>query len=138
LNEEEGDLSVSGNVAFVSQIPFILNATIRENILFGQSMNTQRYYKVISAVQLNKDLETMPANELSEVGERGTTLSGGQKTRVALARALYANRDIYLLDDIFSATDANIADAIFASAVKDMLSTKTVILVTTNSQVDSF
>lgn len=102
LIEDEGDLAVAGNIAHVGQVPFILNTTVRENILFGQPMNTQRYYRVISACQLTKDLESMPSNELSEVGERGTALSGGQRARVALARALYANKDIYLLDDVFS------------------------------------
>ncbi len=91
---------VNGTVAYVSQVPFVLNATIRDNILFGRTMNSQRYYKAISASQLSKELESMPENEMSMVGERGTTLSGGQKSRVALARAIHSNRDIYLLDDI--------------------------------------
>ncbi|KAH7719900.1 CBN-MRP-5 protein [Aphelenchoides avenae] len=132
LIEDEGDLSVAGSVAHVGQVPFILNTTVRENILFGQPMNTQRYYKVISACQLTKDLEAMPSNELSEVGERGTALSGGQRARLALARALYANKDIYLLDDVFASIDKKISDAIFENAIKDLLATKTVLLVTSD------
>uniref|UniRef100_A0A915E1E3 ABC transmembrane type-1 domain-containing protein n=1 Tax=Ditylenchus dipsaci TaxID=166011 RepID=A0A915E1E3_9BILA len=86
LVEESGTFAMSGTAAFVSQNPFVCNTTIRENILFGSAgpMNSQRYYKSISSAQLTKDLETMPANELSEINESGTTLSGGQKARLAL------------------------------------------------------
>uniref|UniRef100_A0A914DIK1 ABC transporter domain-containing protein n=1 Tax=Acrobeloides nanus TaxID=290746 RepID=A0A914DIK1_9BILA len=76
----------------------------------------------------------MPSNELSEVGERGVALSGGQRARISLARALYQNRDVYLMDDIFSSIDKNVADKIFQNALKDLLTNKTVLLVTSNPE----
>uniref|UniRef100_A0A8R1YJA7 ABC transporter ATP-binding protein n=1 Tax=Pristionchus pacificus TaxID=54126 RepID=A0A8R1YJA7_PRIPA len=126
----EGEVEVGGSVALVPQVPWIQNATVQENILFGQPMNSKKYYKAISASQLTKDLEAMPANELTEIGERGATLSGGQKARVALARALFSTAEVLLLDDVLSACDAKVADRIFNDAVLGVLRGKTVLMVT--------
>uniref|UniRef100_A0A914Z986 Uncharacterized protein n=1 Tax=Panagrolaimus superbus TaxID=310955 RepID=A0A914Z986_9BILA len=134
LSQESGDFSMSGASVLVSQVPCILNATVRENILFGLSMNTQRYYRSIQCSELTKDLEIMPRNEMTEVGERGVTLSGGQRARISLARALYASKDIYLLDDIFSSIDKQVADKIFEKAIQEFLENKTVLLVTSDAE----
>uniref|UniRef100_A0A7E4VUH3 Multidrug resistance-associated protein 5 n=1 Tax=Panagrellus redivivus TaxID=6233 RepID=A0A7E4VUH3_PANRE len=134
LIPESGDFALGGGAVLAAQVPIILNQTVRDNILFGLPMNTQRYYRAIQAAQLSKDLEAMPKNEQTEVGERGVTLSGGQRARISLARTLYATKDVYLLDDVFSSIDKNVADKIFANAVKDFLSDKTVLLVTSDAE----
>uniref|UniRef100_A0A914KLI9 Uncharacterized protein n=1 Tax=Meloidogyne incognita TaxID=6306 RepID=A0A914KLI9_MELIC len=130
-------INVAGPVALCSQNPSILPTTIRENIIFGggghsTQMNSQRYYKAISCAQLQKDLELFPENELSKV--TSCKLSGGQRSRIALARAFYSNRDIYLFDEVFSSIDKNVAEKIFNFGIKDFLATKTRLLVTDNSE----
>lgn len=132
LHSVSGDLELGGTVAYVSQTPWILNGTVVDNILFGLQMATQRYYKAVSAAQLTKDLETMPAHERTEIGERGATISGGQKARVSLCRALFANRDIYLLDDVLASVDRQVSDKIFENAIREFLHNKTVLMVTTD------
>lgn len=87
--------------------------TIRENILFGKSFDQNRYEKVIQVCQLERDLEILPAGDQTEIGERGINLSGGQKARVCLARAVYADTDILLMDDPMSALDANVKKSVF-------------------------
>ncbi len=88
----QGRISVDGSFAYVSQQAWIMNCTLRENILFGETFDAKKYYDVISACALNQDLEVLPARDETEIGERGINLSGGQRQRVALARALYADR----------------------------------------------
>lgn len=82
---------------------------MRDNILFGSPLDQARYDAVIEAAALHPDLDIMPSGDLTEIGERGVNLSGGQKQRISLARALYANRDIYVLDDPLAAVDAHVA-----------------------------
>ncbi|EYC42852.1 hypothetical protein Y032_0515g2785 [Ancylostoma ceylanicum] len=129
-----GDVEIGGSFAYVPQTPWIQNATVQENILFGSAMNSQRYYKAVSSCQLTKDMEALAAGDQTEIGERGATLSGGQKARVSLARAIFAHKDIYLLDDVFSSLDKKVGEKIFENAVRDVLSSKTVLLVTTDPQ----
>ncbi|TKR81617.1 hypothetical protein L596_015460 [Steinernema carpocapsae] len=132
LVDEKGELEMAGSVAYVSQTPCIQNLSVRDNILFGLEMHNNRYQKSIKSAHLTKDLESMTSSDKTEIGERGVTLSGGQKARTALARALFSNRDLYLLDDVFSALDKKVADAIFEDAVLKMLKNKTVLMVTTD------
>jgi ABC-type transport system involved in cytochrome bd biosynthesis fused ATPase/permease subunit len=80
----------------------------------------------------------MPYKDLTEVAERGASLSGGQKARLTLARCFFSNRDIYLLDDVLSSTNKAVADSIFKNSVKDLLSTKTVLMVTSNPEASHF
>ena len=87
--------------------------TIRDNILFGKPFDKRNYIETVVACQLEPDLEIMPAGEFSEIGEKGINLSGGQKARVSLARAVYQDADIVLMDDPISALDANVRKAIF-------------------------
>ncbi|KAF3341467.1 ABC transporter C family member 10-like protein [Carex littledalei] len=110
-----GTIQVCGNIAYVSQNAWIQTGTVQENILFGSPMNKQRQYnyKILERCSLVKDLEMLPFGDQTQIGERGVNLSGGQKQRVQLARALYQNADIYLLDDPFSAVDAQTASSLF-------------------------
>ncbi|KAG5617161.1 hypothetical protein H5410_016985 [Solanum commersonii] len=125
---------------FLEQLPMSLSqhgfrrGSIRENILFGSPLDSQRYQQTLEKCSLLKDLELLPYGDLTEIGERGVNLSGGQKQRIQLARALYQNADIYLLDDPFSAVDAHTASSLFNEYVMEALSGKTVLLVT--HQVD--
>lgn len=102
-------VQANGKIAYVSQTAWIQSGTIQENILFGSRMYSQKYQEAIERCSLIKDLELLPFGDLTQIGERGINLSGGQKQRVQLARALYQDADIYLLDDPFSAVDAQTA-----------------------------
>lgn len=133
---ERGSISVVGTVAYASQHPCIIGGTVRDNILFGQPSNAQRYEKAISAAELEHDLDKMPSRDSTEVAERGAALSGGQKARLTLARCFFSNREIYLLDDVLSSTNKAVADSIFKNSVKDLLSNKTVLMVTSNPEVN--
>ncbi|PSR92609.1 ABC transporter C family member 14 like [Actinidia chinensis var. chinensis] len=134
LHKNSGKVRVCGTTAYVAQTSWIQNATIQENILFGSPMNTERYQEVIRVCCLEKDMEIMDHGDQTEIGERGINLSGGQKQRIQLARAVYQDCDIYLLDDIFSAVDAQTGSEIFKECVRGALKDKTILLVT--HQVD--
>ena len=131
---ETSHVSISGQVAYVSQEAWIQNTTIKKNIVFGSAENEAKYQQVVKVCQLSADLEILPAGDQTEIGEKGINLSGGQKTRVAIARAVYSDADVYLLDDPLSAVDAHVGDAIFNQCFKSYLSGKTVLLVTNNQQ----
>ncbi|KEH43665.1 ABC transporter-like family-protein [Medicago truncatula] len=129
-----GKIDVYGKFAYVSQTAWIQTGTIRDNVLFGSPMDAQKYQETLHRSSLVKDLELLPHGDLTEIGERGVNLSGGQKQRIQLARALYQNADIYILDDPFSAVDAQTATNLFNEYIMEGLSAKTVLLVT--HQVD--
>ena len=127
----EGEVKLHGNsVALCAQQPWIYNATLRENILFHSDYDEDRYNRVIYACALEEDLRILACGDLTEIGEHGINLSGGQQARVSLARAVYSNSDIYLLDDIFSAVDAHVAQHTFSKCILGELQGKTTILVT--------
>ncbi|XP_027098619.1 ABC transporter C family member 4-like isoform X1 [Coffea arabica] len=134
MHKISGKLRVCGTTAFVAQTSWIQNGTIQENILFGLSMNQERYKEVLRVCCLEKDLDMMEFGDQTEIGERGINLSGGQKQRIQLARAVYQDCDIYLLDDVFSAVDAQTGSEIFKECVRGTLREKTILLVT--HQVD--
>lgn len=120
-----------GAVAYVAQIPWIENATIRDNVLFGLALDPFRYQQTLSACALQKDLEVLPDGELTDIGANGINLSGGQKWRVSLARAIYSRASILVLDDVFSAVDANVGRQLFEEALTGELGRgRTRILVT--------
>ncbi|XP_013718236.2 ABC transporter C family member 8 isoform X1 [Brassica napus] len=125
-----GTVKVSGSIAYVSQTSWIQSGTIRDNILYGKPMEIRRYNAAIKACALDKDINDFGHGDLTEIGQRGLNLSGGQKQRIQLARAVYADADVYLLDDPFSAVDAHTAGVLFHKCVEDSLREKTVILVT--------
>ncbi|XP_044059122.1 multidrug resistance-associated protein 5 isoform X3 [Siniperca chuatsi] len=126
----EGSVAVRGRLAYVAQQAWILNATLRDNILFGKEYQEDRYQSVLSACCLRPDLTLLPSADLTEIGERGANLSGGQRQRISLARALYSDRDVYILDDPLSALDAHVANHIFHNAIRKQLRHKTVIFIT--------
>ncbi|XP_004424724.1 PREDICTED: multidrug resistance-associated protein 5 isoform X1 [Ceratotherium simum simum] len=126
----EGSIAVSGTFAYVAQQAWILNATLRDNILFGKEFDEERYNSVLNSCCLRPDLAILPHSDLTEIGERGANLSGGQRQRISLARALYSDRDIYILDDPLSALDAHVGNHIFNSAIQKHLKSKTVLFVT--------
>jgi ABC-type multidrug transport system fused ATPase/permease subunit len=102
-----GGVMVAGRVAYVPQTAWIQNASLKDNVLFGRPYEEAAYRAALRTCALEADLPLLPAGDLTEIGERGVTLSGGQKQRVQLARALYADADVYLLDDPLSAVDAH-------------------------------
>ncbi|KAJ2045828.1 hypothetical protein H4S04_005414 [Coemansia sp. S16] len=113
MRKEKGNVVLCGQVAYVPQQPWIMNATLRSNVLFGLKYDETFYNRVIDACALRPDLEMLTAGDLTEIGEKGINLSGGQKARVSLARAVYARADIYILDDPLSAVDAHVARHLF-------------------------
>ena len=124
------------SIAFVSQTPWIENATIKENILFGLPFDSKRYKEVISSCALTKDLAMFEDGDSTEVGAQGISLSGGQKWRLTLARAFYSRAGILILDDVFSALDAHVGKEIYDKALMGPLSDgRTRILVTHHVQL---
>ncbi|TAQ84026.1 hypothetical protein B7494_g7650 [Chlorociboria aeruginascens] len=122
---------IPSSVAFVAQIPWIENATIKDNILFGLPLDEYRYNKVIEVCALRKDLDMLTDGENTEIGANGINLSGGQRWRVTFARALYSRAGILILDDIFSAVDAHVGRFIFEKGLTGELGDgRTRILVT--------
>ncbi|XP_028396229.1 LOW QUALITY PROTEIN: multidrug resistance-associated protein 7-like [Dendronephthya gigantea] len=113
-----------------SQEPWIQHATVRENILFGKAFDRSKYQAVLKACALEEDLKILPAHDQTEVGENGVTLSGGQKARISLARAIYQDKEIYLLDDPLAAVDTHVASHIFTHCIMGVLKHKTRILCT--------
>ncbi|KAF9586129.1 hypothetical protein BGW38_009399 [Lunasporangiospora selenospora] len=128
----EGKVQMSGRVAYVPQQAWIVNATLRDNILFGNDLDQERYNRVLFTCGLEPDLAMLPAGDQTEIGERGINLSGGQKQRVSLARAAYADADIYLLDDPLSAVDAHVSHHLWSNLIgpTGLLRDKARILVT--------
>lgn len=130
----EGEVKVNGNIAYVSQVPWIMNATVRENILFGHKYDPEFYATVLEACALAVDMKILPKGDKTEVGEKGISLSGGQKARLSLARAVYARADIYLLDDPLSAVDEHVGKHLINRVLgpEGLLNTKCKILATNN------
>ncbi|KAI1484022.1 hypothetical protein K445DRAFT_362615 [Daldinia sp. EC12] len=128
----EGEVHVQGSIAYVAQQQWIMNATVKENIIFGHRYDSNFYERTVKACALLADFAQLPDGDETVVGERGISLSGGQKARVALARAVYARADIYLLDDCLSAVDSHVGRHIIDHVLgpKGLLSSKCRILAT--------
>ncbi|GLH14517.1 Multidrug resistance protein homolog 65 [Gryllus bimaculatus] len=122
--------NVDSGFGFVSQLHWLQHGTLRDNILFGKAYDDSKYKAVLEACCLEEDIKSFPGGDLIGVGEGGVTLSGGQKARVALARAVYQNKDVYFLDDIFSAVDNHVAQHLFRKCITGLLRNKTRILCT--------
>lgn len=112
-----GRINVNGSVAYVPQLAWIQNETVKNNILFGSRFDQTTYERVLDACSLSTDLAIMPAGDRTEIGEKGINLSGGQKQRISLARAVYSDADIYMLDDPLSAVDAHVGKHIFDQVI---------------------
>ncbi|XP_071395438.1 ATP-binding cassette sub-family C member 10 [Centroberyx affinis] len=119
-----------GGFGLASQEPWIQHATVRDNVLFGREYDQTFYQAVIEACALSDDLNVLPSGDRTEVGENGVTLSGGQKARLALARAVYMEKDIYLLDDPLAAVDTDVAHHLMQKCIMGILRGKTRILCT--------
>ncbi|GFR66633.1 LOW QUALITY PROTEIN: multidrug resistance-associated protein 1 [Elysia marginata] len=132
MDRLQGNVQTSGSIAYVPQTPWIQNCSLRDNILFGTSMNQKRYNKTIRASALMQDIEFLPGGHDAEIGEKGVNLSGGQKQRVSVARAVYSAADIHIMDDPLSAVDAKVGKHIFKHVLSDteLLRNKTRIIST--------
>uniref|UniRef100_A0A8C1T3K2 ATP-binding cassette sub-family C member 5 n=1 Tax=Cyprinus carpio TaxID=7962 RepID=A0A8C1T3K2_CYPCA len=125
-----GSVAVNGDFAYVAQQAWILNDSLRENILFGKKYIEEKYNAVLEACCLFPDIIELPYGDMTEIGERGANLSGGQRQRVSLARALYSERPVLLLDDPLSAVDTHVGSHLFHSAIRHTAKSRTVIFVT--------
>ena len=125
----EGSVTKNGRVAYISQQAFLVNETLRNNIVFGSEYDEEKYERIVRICQLETDIEMLPAGDQTEIGERGINLSGGQKQRVSIARAVYSDSDIYLIDDCLSALDAHVGKAILEQVFFDHLKDKTRLMV---------
>ncbi|KAH8281374.1 hypothetical protein KR054_000151, partial [Drosophila jambulina] len=134
LPAESAEIKVNGTMSYASQEPWLFSGTIRENILFGQPMDRQRYAEVVRQCALDRDFELLPLKDKTLVGERGSSMSGGQKARISLARAVYREASIYLLDDPLSAVDTNVAKHLFEQCMRGYLRDRIVVLITHQRQ----
>ncbi|XP_044057052.1 ATP-binding cassette sub-family C member 12 isoform X2 [Siniperca chuatsi] len=134
----QGSVTADGTFAYVSQQAWIFHGTVQENILMGEPFDQAKYDRVVDVCSLRADLKILPYGDQTEIGERGLNLSGGQKQRISLARAIYSNKDIFLLDDPLSAVDAHVGKHIFEKCIKKELQGKSVILVTHQLQYLEF
>lgn len=129
------DIIVTGTVAYAGQQAFVINGTIRHNITLGRPFDQMRFNKVLTACCLHDDLKRFALGAEEVIGERGVGLSGGQKARVALARAVYADAAILLLDDVFAALDSKVSRKVFDMVVLKLLKGKTRLIVTHNNDI---
>lgn len=126
----EGTLEVKGEISYASQEPWLFAGTVRQNILFGLPMDKVRYNNVVNKCALERDFSLFPFGDKTIVGDRGVSLSGGQRARINLARAVYKQAEIYLLDDPLSAVDTHVGKQLFKQCITGYLKHKIVILVT--------
>ncbi|KAL0738072.1 hypothetical protein Bca4012_014282 [Brassica carinata] len=133
-----GSIQLNGSVAYVPQVPWILSGTVRENILFGKTFDSKRYLDTLSACALDVDISLMAGGDMAFIGDKGVNLSGGQRARLALARAVYHGSDMYLLDDVLSAVDSQVGCCILQRALLGpLLNKKTRIMCTHSVQAIS-
>ncbi|KAI9462258.1 P-loop containing nucleoside triphosphate hydrolase protein [Boletus coccyginus] len=125
-----GEVVCNGSIAYCAQQPWVQTSTIQDNILFGLPFDVHQLQKAIRTTCFDSDLETFPYGMATQMSEKGNNLSGGQRARLSLSRAVYSDADIYLFDDILSALDARVGRAVFNNCIRDTLQGKTRVLVT--------
>jgi len=129
-NNNSKPIKISGKISYVSQTPWILNDTLKNNIILFSPYNESKYKKILEICELNQDIKLLIGGDMTEIGEKGINLSGGQKTRLAIARAIYNESDIYIFDDPLSSLDAYVGKKIFDNVFNDYLKNKSVIIST--------
>ena len=134
IKATSGSCLTRGKIAYVPQVPWVFSGTIRENIIFYNPFDQKKFELVIEACALEKDITSFPDGDLTLIGENGVVLSGGQRARVNLARGVYADADIYLLDDPLSAVDTNVCVQIFENCIVGALKNQLRILATHDMQ----
>ncbi|KAF9575849.1 hypothetical protein EC968_001232 [Mortierella alpina] len=130
MTHQSGQLIRGSNISYAPQTPWIQNATIRDNILFDTPMDEERYWRVVKACCLEKDLTMFPFGDLTELGERGVNLSGGQKARLSLARSVYFQAGMVIMDDPLSAVDAHVGKRLWEDCVLNEMRDRTRIIAT--------
>ena len=130
-----GTIDCKGSLVYLPQTAWAFTGTIRENILFGKQYDEPKYVTIIEACALKQDIQRFPEGDQTIVGERGQTLSGGQRARISLARAIYADADVYLLDDPLSAVDLKVGGHIFKQCIKGLLGHKTRVITSHHEQL---
>lgn len=134
LHVLSGSVEVSGRLAYCSQQPWLQNTTVRANIIFGREFDPLWYSQVLQACDLSKDIESFPSKDQTEIGERGIMISGGQKARIALARAIYSRPSVYIFDDVLSAVDEHVAAHLMTHVFSEtgIIGGSTVVMATNN------
>ncbi len=125
-----GSLHLHGTTSLASQQPWIVNASLKDNILFGKPFDSERYEEVLRVCELKEDISRLPNGDLTEIGERGINLSGGQRQRISLARCVYSRSDIVLLDDCLAAVDVHVGERIMKNCIEGSLKHTTRIVAT--------
>ena len=138
VDPNNSKIIINGSISYVGQESWIQNNTVRNNILFFQPYEPDKYEKILSLCELNQDLNTLIGGDMTEIGEKGVNLSGGQKARISIARALYNENDIYIFDDPISALDAHVGKNIMINCILNYLKDKTRILITHALQYTSY
>ncbi|XP_063913975.1 probable multidrug resistance-associated protein lethal(2)03659 isoform X2 [Zophobas morio] len=128
----DGKLHVKGTMSYAAEEPWLFPSSIRQNILFGQEFNEERYRKVLKVCALDFDIDTFEKGDHTIVDDRGQNLSKGQQARIGLARAVYCDSDIYLLDDCLSSLDTQVQKFVFTECVKNFLRDKIVVMISHN------
>ncbi|XP_037038321.1 probable multidrug resistance-associated protein lethal(2)03659 isoform X1 [Bradysia coprophila] len=130
LDVDRGYCRINGSISYACQETWLFEGTIRSNIIFIEEFDQTRYKEVVRVCGLERDFKLMPNGDMTVVGERGISLSGGQKARISLARAVYKQADIYLLDDPLSAVDSHVGKHLFQECIQAFLKGKICVLVT--------
>ncbi|KAJ3195835.1 hypothetical protein HK101_010929 [Irineochytrium annulatum] len=130
VNRSSGQVHVTGNVAYCAQQPWIRTGTVEDNILFGLPLDVQKLRKVVTRTQMQDDIDSFSHGFKTEIGEKGVNMSGGQKARIALARAAYSNAEIVLLDDPLAALDSTVSRAVFEDCIQHELHARTRVITT--------
>ena len=138
LTPRKTKLIVNGSISYVSQESWIQNTTVQNNILFSRALDVEKYENILRLCELKQDLNVLVGGDFTEIGEKGVNLSGGQKARISIARAMYSDGDIYIFDDPISALDAHVGKNIMINCIAGYLKDKTRILVTHALQYTSF